>query len=203
MRRTVAVEVAMQHNDSYTENTYGFINNINTLKAVPILLVSEMPLQTHLTITPEKNKLLQDSRQTFPVMISEKATAIVSVKIGNPQFEGQTKQKLGNSEARGAVDSVVSKQLRFSGTESCCSKATVEKSVLAQKPERQRVRHEILPEGSLPLTVCPFQASLPIARTRIRKIAEIYIVEVILQVVLRRQHVTVLHRLFFLFVEKF
>ena len=73
-----------------------------------------MPLQTHLTITPERNKLLKDSEPNLSGDdIREGLTAIVSVKIGNPQFEGQTKQKLGNSEARGAVDSVVSKQLEI------------------------------------------------------------------------------------------
>ena len=126
-------------------------------------MVSEMPLQRHLTIMPERISFSRTVSRTFPVMISgEGLTAIVSVKIENPQFEGQTKQKLGNSEARGAVDSVVSKQLEiFLEQNPAVAKATVEKSVLAQSQRGSQQRPEILQEENLHLTVCHFQESLP------------------------------------------
>ena len=101
----VLVEVAMQHNDSYTENIYSFVNNINTPEGGTHLTGFKNALTKTLNDYARKNKLLKDNE---PVLsgedIREGLTAIISVKIGEPQFEGQTKQKLGNSEARGAVD---------------------------------------------------------------------------------------------------
>ena len=131
----VMVEVAMQHNDSYTENSYGFVNNINTPEGGTHIVGFRNALTKTFNDYARKNKLLKDSEPNLSGDdIREGLTAIVSVKIEEPQFEGQTKQKLGNSEARGAVDFVVSKQLEiFLEQNPTVAKATVEKSVLAQR----------------------------------------------------------------------
>ena len=131
----VMVEVAMQHNDSYTENSYGFVNNINTPEGGTHIVGFRNALTKTFNDYARKNKLLKDSEPNLSGDdIRERLTAIVSVKIEEPQFEGQTKQKLGNSEARGAVDFVVSKQLEiFLEQNPTVAKATVEKSVLAQR----------------------------------------------------------------------
>ena len=131
----VVVEVAMQHNDSYTENSYGFVNNINTPEGGTHIMGFRNALTKTFNDYARKNKLLKDSEPNLSGEdIREGLTAIVSVKIEEPQFEGQTKQKLGNSEARGAVDSVVSRQLEiFLEQNPSVAKATVEKSVLAQR----------------------------------------------------------------------
>ena len=101
----VYVEVAMQHNDSYTENSYGFVNNINTPEGGTHIVGFRNALTKTFNDYARKNKLLKDSEPNLSGDdIREGLTAIVSVKIEEPQFEGQTKQKLGNSEARGAVD---------------------------------------------------------------------------------------------------
>ena len=111
----VLVEVAMQHNDSYTENIYSFVNNINTPEGGTHLTGFRNALTKTFNDYGRKNKLLKDSEPALTGEdIREGLTAIISVKIEEPQFEGQTKQKLGNSEARGAVDSVVSEQLTTS-----------------------------------------------------------------------------------------
>lgn len=108
----VAVEVAMQHNDSYTDNTYGFVNNITTPEGGAHVVGFRNALTKTFNEYARKNKLLKDSEPNLSGEdIREGLTAIISVKIQDPQFEGQTKQKLGNSEARGAVDSVLSTQL--------------------------------------------------------------------------------------------
>ena len=131
----VMVEVAMQHNDSYTENSYGFVNNINTPEGGTHIVGFRNALTKTFNDYARMNKLLKDSEPNLSGDdIREGLTAIVSVKIEEPQFEGQTKQKLGNSEARGAVDFVVSKQLEiFLEQKPTVAKATVEKSVLAQR----------------------------------------------------------------------
>lgn len=120
-----------------------------------------------------KNKLLKDSEPNLSGEdIREGLTAIISVKIEDPQFEGQTKQKLGNSEARGAVDSIVSTQLEiFLEQNPNVAKMTVEKSVMAQRAREAAEKQGILPEESLPWRECPCRVNLPTARTRIRKTA--------------------------------
>ena len=125
----------MQQNDSYTENSYGFVNNINTPEGGTHIVGFRNALTKTFNDYARKNKLLKDSEPNLSGDdIREGLTAIVSVKIEEPQFEGQTKQKLGNSEARGAVDFVVSKQLEiFLEQNPTVAKATVEKSVLAQR----------------------------------------------------------------------
>ncbi|MDO4307966.1 MAG: DNA topoisomerase (ATP-hydrolyzing) subunit B [Eubacteriales bacterium] len=131
----VAVEVAMQHNDSYTENCYGFVNNINTPEGGTHIVGFRNAITKTFNDYARKNKLLKDSEPNLSGEdIREGLTAIVSVKIEEPQFEGQTKQKLGNSEARGAVDSVVSRQLEiYLEQNPSVAKGIVEKSVLAQR----------------------------------------------------------------------
>ena len=98
----------MQHNDSYTENIYSFVNNINTPEGGTHLSGFKNALTNTLNDYARNNKLLKESEANLSGEdIREGLTAIISVKIEEPQFEGQTKQKLGNSEARGAVDSIL------------------------------------------------------------------------------------------------
>ncbi|MGN1170822.1 MAG: DNA gyrase subunit B, partial [Lachnospiraceae bacterium] len=134
-RDNVYVEVAMQHNDSYTESSYSFVNNINTPEGGTHLAGFRNALTKTFNDYARNNKLLKDSEQNLTGEdIREGLTAIVSVKIEDPQFEGQTKQKLGNSEARGAVDSIVSEQLTyFLEQNPTVAKIICEKSILAQR----------------------------------------------------------------------
>ena len=131
----VVVEVAMQHNDSYTDNTYGFVNNITTPEGGMHVEGFRKALTKTFNDYARKNRLLKDSEPNLSGEdIREGLTAIISVKISDPQFEGQTKQKLGNSEARTAVDNIVSTQLEvFLEQNPIVGKTTVEKSVLAQR----------------------------------------------------------------------
>ena len=131
----VSVEVAMQHNDSYTDNTYGFVNNITTPEGGTHVVGFRNAITKTFNDYARKNKLLKESEPNLSGEdIREGLTAIISVKIEDPQFEGQTKQKLGNSEARGAVDSIVSSQLQiFLEQNPAIGKSIVEKSVMAQR----------------------------------------------------------------------
>ena len=131
----VAVEVAMQHNDSYNETSYGFVNNITTPEGGTHIVGFRNALTKTFNDYARKNKLLKDSEPNLSGEdIREGLAAIISVKISEPQFEGQTKQKLGNSEARGAVDSIVSNQLEiFLEQNPNVAKMTIEKSVMAQR----------------------------------------------------------------------
>lgn len=131
----VAVEVAMQHNDSYSDNTYGFVNNITTPEGGTHIVGFRNAITKTFNDYARKNKLLKESEPNLSGEdIREGLTAIISVKIEDPQFEGQTKQKLGNSEARGAVDSVVSRQLEiYLEQNPSVAKMTIEKSVMAQR----------------------------------------------------------------------
>ena len=109
------VEVAFQHNDSFTESTYSFVNNIITPEGGTHVAGFKNALTKTFNDYARKNKLLKDNEPNLSGDdIREGLTAIISIKIEDPQFEGQTKQKLGNSEARGAVDSIVtSEQLTY------------------------------------------------------------------------------------------
>ena len=131
----VVVEVAMQHNDSYNDNTYGFVNNITTPEGGMHVVGFRNALTKTFNEYARKNKLLKDSEPNLSGEdIREGLTAIISIKISDPQFEDQTKQKLGNSEARGAVDSIVSNQLEiFLEQNPSVGKITIEKSVMAQR----------------------------------------------------------------------
>ncbi|HJC10234.1 MAG TPA: DNA topoisomerase (ATP-hydrolyzing) subunit B [Candidatus Blautia merdigallinarum] len=131
----VMVEVAMQHNDAYTENTYGFVNNITTPEGGTHIMGFRNALTKTFNDYARKNKLLKENEQNLSGEdIREGLTAIISVKIEDPQFEGQTKQKLGNSEARGAVDNIVSSQLEiYLEQNPAVAKIIVEKSILSQR----------------------------------------------------------------------
>ena len=131
----VYVEVAMQHNDSYTESAYSFVNNINTPEGGTHLAGFRNAITKTFNDYARSAKLLKDSEANLSGDdIREGLTAIVSIKIEDPQFEGQTKQKLGNSEARGAVDSVVSEQLTYYLEQNpTVAKQICEKSILAQR----------------------------------------------------------------------
>ena len=131
----VLVEVALQHNDGYNENVYSFVNNITTPEGGTHLVGMRSALTKTFNDYARKNKLLKDNEQSLTGEdIREGLTAIVSIKIGEPQFEGQTKQKLGNSEARGAVESIVSDKLGvFLEQNPSIGKLIVEKSVMAQR----------------------------------------------------------------------
>ncbi len=134
-REGVYVEVSMQHNDSYTENIYTFVNNINTPEGGTHLTGFKNALTKTFNDYARKNKLLKDNEESLSGEdIREGLTAIISVKIEDPQFEGQTKQKLGNSEARAAVDNIVSEQLTyFLEQNPAVAKSMCEKSILAQR----------------------------------------------------------------------
>ena len=131
----VFVEVAMQHNDSYTENIYTFVNNINTPEGGTHLAGFKSALTKTFNDYAKKNKLLKENEPALSGEdIREGITAIISVKIEEPQFEGQTKQKLGNSEARAAVDAIVSEQLTyFLEQNPAVAKSICEKSILAKR----------------------------------------------------------------------
>ena len=134
MKDGVAVEIALQHNDSYSENTYGFVNNITTPEGGTHVEGFRAALTKTFNDYAKKNKLIKENEKLAGEDIREGLTAIISVKIENPQFEGQTKQKLGNSEARGAVSSVLSTQLEiFLEQNPNVAKLIVEKSVMAQR----------------------------------------------------------------------
>jgi len=134
-RNHVYVEVAFQHNDSYNESVFSFVNNINTPEGGTHLQGFRNAMTKTFNDYARNAKLLKDSEPNLSGEdIREGLTAIISVKIEDPQFEGQTKQKLGNSEARGAVDNIVSEQLTyFLELNPTIAKAICEKSVLAQR----------------------------------------------------------------------
>ena len=175
----VAVEVAMQHYDSYTENRYGFVNNINTPEGGTHIVGFRNALTKTFNDYARKNKLLKDSEPNLSGDdIREGLTAIVSVKIEEPQFEGQTKQKLGNSEARGAVDFVVSRQLEiFLEQNPTVAKATVEKSVLAQRAREAARKARDLTRRKSALDGMALPGKLADCSDKDPKNCEIYIVE--------------------------
>ena len=175
----VAVEVAMQHNDSYTENSYGFVNNINTPEGGTHIVGFRNALTKTFNDYARKNKLLKDNEPNLSGDdIREGLTAIVSVKIEEPQFEGQTKQKLGNSEARGAVDFVVSKQLEiFLEQNPAVAKATVEKSVLAQRAREAARKARDLTRRKSALDGMSLPGKLADCSDKNPENCEIYIVE--------------------------
>ena len=175
----VYVEVAMQHNDSYTENSYGFVNNINTPEGGTHIVGFRNALTKTFNDYARKNKLLKDSEPNLSGDdIREGLTAIVSVKIEDPQFEGQTKQKLGNSEARGAVDSVVSKQLEiFLEQNPSVAKTIIEKSVLAQRAREAARKARDLTRRKSALDSMSLPGKLADCSDKDPKNCEIYIVE--------------------------
>lgn len=175
----VAVEVAMQHNDSYSDNTYGFVNNITTPEGGTHIVGFRNALTKTFNDYARKNRLLKDSEPNLSGEdIREGLTAIVSVKIGDPQFEGQTKQKLGNSEARGAVDNIVSTQLQiFLEQNPNVAKMTVEKSVMAQRAREAARKARDLTRRKSALETMSLPGKLADCSDKDPANCEIYIVE--------------------------
>lgn len=179
MRENVYVEVAMQHNDSYNDNTYGFVNNITTPEGGTHVVGFRNALTKTFNDYARKNKLLKDSEPNLSGDdIREGLTAIISVKIEDPQFEGQTKQKLGNSEARTAVDSIVSRQLQiFLEQNPNVAKLTIEKSVLAQRAREAARKARDLTRRKSALEGMSLPGKLADCSDKDPEKSEIYIVE--------------------------
>ena len=178
-KNDVYVEVAMQHNDSYTESIYSFVNNINTPEGGTHLVGFRNALTKTFNDYARSNKLLKDNEPNLSGEdIREGLTAIISVKIGEPQFEGQTKQKLGNSEARGAVDSIVSEQLTyFLEQNPTVAKTICEKSVLAQRAREAARKARELTRRKTALDSMTLPGKLADCTDKDPKNCEIYIVE--------------------------
>ena len=175
----VSVEVAMQHNDSYNENSYGFVNNITTPEGGTHIVGFRNALTKTFNDYARKNKLLKDNEPNLTGEdIREGLTAIISVKIEDPQFEGLTKQKLGNSEARGAVDNVVSEQLQiFLEQNPQVAKVTVEKSVMAQRAREAARKARDLTRRKSALDGMSLPGKLADCSDKNPEKCEIYIVE--------------------------
>ena len=175
----VYVEVAMQHNDAYNESVYTFVNNINTPEGGTHLVGFRNALTKTMNDYARSAKLLKDSEQNLSGEdIREGLTAIISVKIEDPQFEGQTKQKLGNSEARGAVDSIVSEQLTyFLEQNPFVAKVICEKSIMAQRAREAARKARDLTRRKTALEWSTLPGKLADCSDKDPKNCEIYIVE--------------------------
>ncbi|WP_455616503.1 DNA topoisomerase (ATP-hydrolyzing) subunit B [Eisenbergiella sp.] len=178
-KNNVYVEVAMQHNDSYVESVYSFVNNINTPEGGTHLVGFRNAITKTFNDYARNKKLLKDNETNLTGEdIREGMTAIVSVKIEDPQFEGQTKQKLGNSEARGAVDSVVSEQLTyFLEQNPAVAKTICEKSILAQRAREAARKARELTRRKTALEGMSLPGKLADCSDKDPKNCEIYIVE--------------------------
>ena len=175
----VYVEVAFQHNDSYNESVYSFVNNINTPEGGTHLIGFRNAVTKTFNDYARTNKLLKESEPNLSGEdIREGLTAIVSIKIEDPQFEGQTKQKLGNSEARGAVDNIVSEQLTyFLEQNPQVAKLICEKSVLAQRAREAARKARDLTRRKTALDSTSMPGKLADCSDKDPKNCEIYIVE--------------------------
>lgn len=175
----VYVEVAMQHNDAYTENTLSFVNNINTPEGGMQVEGFKRALTKTLNNYARKNKILKEKEENLSGEdFREGLTSIISVKIEDPQFEGQTKQKLGNSEARGAVDSVVSEQLTyFLEQNPGVAKIICEKAVLAQRAREAARQARETTRRKTALDVAALPGKLADCSDKDPKKCEIFIVE--------------------------
>ena len=175
----VAVEVAMQHNDSYTESSYSFVNNINTPEGGTHVTGFRNALTKTFNDYARKNGLLKEKESNLSGEdIREGMTAIISVKISDPQFEGQTKQKLGNSEAKNAVDSVVSEQLTyFLEQNPAVAKVICEKSIVAQRARAAARKARDLTRIKTALESAALPGKLADCSDKNPENCEIYIVE--------------------------
>ena len=175
----VYVEVAMQHNDAFNESSFSFVNNINTPEGGTHLAGFRNAITKTFNDYARANKLLKESEQNLSGEdIREGLTAIVSIKIEDPQFEGQTKQKLGNSEARGAVDSIVSEQLTyFLEQNPVIAKLICEKSILAQRAREAARKARDLTRRKTALEGMALPGKLADCSDKDPKNCEIYIVE--------------------------
>ena len=175
----VYVEVAMQHNDAYNESVFSFVNNINTPEGGTHLAGYRNAITKTFNDYARENKLLKESDQNLSGDdIREGLTAIISIKIEDPQFEGQTKQKLGNSEARGAVDSIVSEQLTYYLEQNpSVAKIILEKSILAQRAREAARKARELTRRKTALEGMALPGKLADCSDKDPKNCEIYIVE--------------------------
>ena len=175
----VYVEVSMQHNDSYTENIYSFVNNINTPEGGTHLSGFKNALTNTLNDYARNNKLLKESEANLSGEdIREGLTAIISVKIEEPQFEGQTKQKLGNSEARGAVDNILREQFTyFLEQNPNVAKTICDKSILAQRARAAARKARDLTRRKTALEGMALPGKLADCSDKNPENCEIYIVE--------------------------
>ncbi len=178
-KNNVYVEVAFQHNDSYNESVFSFVNNINTPEGGMHLMGFRNAMTKTFNDYARGSKLLKESEQNLTGEdIREGLTAIVSVKIEDPQFEGQTKQKLGNSEARSAVDSIVSEQLTyFLEQNPSVAKTICEKSILAQRAREAARKARELTRRKTALDSMTLPGKLADCSDKDPKNCEIYIVE--------------------------
>ena len=178
-RDNVYVEVAMQHNDSYNESSFSFVNNINTPEGGTHLAGFRNAITKTFNDYARANKLLKESEANLSGEdIREGMTAIVSIKIEDPQFEGQTKQKLGNSEARGAVDGIVSEQLTyFLEQNPNIAKIICEKSIMAQRAREAARKARDLTRRKTALEGMSLPGKLADCSDKDPKNCEIYIVE--------------------------
>ena len=179
VKDNVQVEVAFQHNDGYNEVVDSFVNNIKTPEGGTHLTGFRNSLTKTFNDYARKNKILKDSDQGLSGDdIREGLTAIVSVKIEDPQFEGQTKQKLGNTVARGAVDSIVSEQLTyFLEQNPAVAKSICEKSLLAQRAREAARKARDLTRRKTALESTSLPGKLADCSDKDPKNCEIYIVE--------------------------
>jgi len=175
----VYVEVAFQHNDSYTESTYGFVNNIITPEGGTHLSGFKAALTKTFNDYARNNKLLKDNETNLSGDdIREGLTAIVSIKLEDPQFEGQTKQKLGNSEARGATDTIVSEQVTyFLEQNPSIAKIICEKAILAQRARAAARKARDLTRRKTALDGMTLPGKLADCSDKNPENCEIYIVE--------------------------
>jgi DNA gyrase subunit B len=175
----VYVEVAMQHNDSFNDATYSFVNNIITPEGGTHLAGFRNALTKTFNQYAKANKIVKESDSGLSGEdIREGLTAIISIKVSEPQFEGQTKQKLGNSEARGAVDSIVSEQLTyFLEQNPAIAKAICEKSLLAQRAREAARKARDLTRRKTALEGMSLPGKLADCSDKDPKNCEIYIVE--------------------------
>ena len=175
----VYVEVAMQHNDSYNDSSYSFVNNIITPEGGTHLAGFRSALTKTFNTYARDAKILKENESAFSGEdIREGLTAIISIKIGEPQFEGQTKQKLGNSEARGAVDSIVSEQLTyFLEQNPQVAKAICEKTLLAQRAREAARKARDLTRRKTALEGTSLPGKLADCSDKDPKNCEIFIVE--------------------------
>jgi len=178
-KNNVYVEVAMQHNDSYTDSEYSFVNNINTPEGGMHLVGFRNAVTKTFNEYARKNKILKDSDQNLTGEdIREGITAIISVKIEDPQFEGQTKQKLGNAEARGATDSIVSEQLTyFLEQNPVIAKRICEKSILSQRAREAARKARDLSRRKTALDTLSLPGKLADCSDKDPKNCEIFLVE--------------------------
>jgi DNA gyrase subunit B len=178
MKDNVYVEVAMQHNDGYNEGCYSFVNNITTPEGGTHLTGFKNAITKTFNAYAKLNKLIKDTESLSGEDIREGLTAIISVKIEEPQFEGQTKQKLGNSEARGAVDSVVSEQLMvYLEQHPQVAKLILEKSIMAQRARDAARKARDLTRRKSALDGMSLPGKLADCSDKDPKNCEIYIVE--------------------------